>query len=58
MSVLPIEPEILAKRSEIPSLIAKLSYKNESKAVEFVRMWGEKRSPITEIYEELKEAVK
>lgn len=57
MSTLPIDPNILVKRSEIPNLIAQLSYKNQSAAIEFLRVWGEKKSSITEIHEKLKEAI-
>lgn len=49
----PLDPLILSKRGAIPSLIAKLSYKNESKALEYLRIWGEKRMPVTTLHETL-----
>lgn len=53
MNTLPIDPLILMKRGAIPGLIAELSYKDEAKAVEYLRIWGEKRMPITAIHSEL-----
>lgn len=53
MNSLPIDPIILMKRVEIPGLIAELSYKDEKKAVEYLRIWGEKRMPITPLHEAL-----
>lgn len=58
MSALPIDPMLLAKRSEIPSLIAQLSYLDQKKAIEFLRIWGEKRMPITTIHGQLKDELK
>ncbi|MDD9312613.1 hypothetical protein PUS82_15165 [Cytobacillus firmus] len=49
----PIDPEILRKRKAIPGLISELSYLNEDKAVNYIRIWGEKRMPITELFDEL-----
>jgi len=51
MENLPIDLDILQKRKEIPVKIAELSYKDEEKAIHFMRMWGEKKIPITEIHE-------
>ena len=53
MNSLPIDPIILKKRGAIPGLIAELSYKDETKAVEYLRIWGEKRMPITTLHEVL-----
>lgn len=53
MNNLPIDPIILMKRGAIPGLIAELSYKDETKAIEYLRIWGEKRMPITTIHNEL-----
>lgn len=55
---LPIESEILMKRSEIPSLISQLSYQDEQQAIEYLRLWGEKKMPITTIHQELTTAIK
>ena len=54
---LPIDPIILKKRAAIPGLIAKLSYTNEKKAIEFLRLWGERRIAITPLFEKLEIAV-
>ena len=54
---LPIEPELLKKRAAIPKLIAELSYKDEEKAIHFIRIWGEKRTAITPLYAELMDAL-
>lgn len=54
---LPINPDILQKRMEIPVKIAELSYKNEKQAIEFMRLWGEKRITINEIHEKLSTAL-
>jgi len=53
MLALPIDPIILMKGSAIAGLIAELSYKDETKAVEYLRIWGEKKMPITTIHAEL-----
>lgn len=55
---LPIDPELLIKRAEIPKLISELSYQDEAKAVEYLRVWGEKRMAITIIHSELTAALK
>lgn len=49
----PIDPEILKKRKAIPGLISELSYLNGDKAITYIRIWGEKRMPITELFDEL-----
>lgn len=48
MNELPIEPILLRKRMAIPELIAKLS--NQTKSIEYIRIQGEKRMSITELY--------
>ncbi|WP_416149458.1 hypothetical protein ACM26V_00210 [Salipaludibacillus sp. HK11] len=50
---LPIDPEILKKRMQIPKLLAKLSYQDEEEAIRLMRQWGEKKQPITSMYNEL-----
>lgn len=50
---LPINPDILLKRKEIPEMLAKLSYIDKEKAIHYMRLWGEKRIPITPLYDEL-----
>lgn len=57
VQILPIDPEILVKRSMISALIAKLSYRDEKAALHYLRIWGEKRMPITQLYLELEEAI-
>lgn len=49
----PIDPEILRKRKAIPGLISELSYLNKDKAVNYIRLWGEHRMPITEMFDDL-----
>jgi hypothetical protein len=53
MQELPIDPEFLRKRMMIPAKIAELSYLNEEAALKYLRIWGEKRMPISELFEEL-----
>ncbi|WP_078597145.1 hypothetical protein [Evansella clarkii] len=52
---LPIDPVILHKKMEIPKLIAELSYQDEKEALRLMREWGEKKKPITPMYDELTE---
>lgn len=58
MTDLPIDPEFLRKRMMIPVKIAELSYVNEEAALKYMRIWGEKRMPITELFDELISALK
>ncbi|WP_078428799.1 hypothetical protein [Alkalihalobacterium alkalinitrilicum] len=51
--LLPIPVEILEKRSMIPMKLAELSYNNPDKAIELLRVWGEKRMPITPLFDEI-----
>ncbi len=53
----PIDPEILRKRMAIPKLIAELTYIDKSEAIKFIRIWGEKKMPITVLFEELSKVV-
>jgi hypothetical protein len=55
MSGLPIEPEFLQKRMMIPVKIAELTYFDQDAAIKFMRIWGEKKLPVTDIYESLLE---
>ncbi|WP_165769121.1 hypothetical protein [Virgibacillus profundi] len=55
---LPIDMEILQKREEIPVKLAELSYTNPEKSLELLRKWGEKRTPITPLHEEIRKALK
>lgn len=52
---LPVEPEFLKKRMLIPSKIAELSYFDQEAAIKFMRIWGEKKLPVTEIFSQLLE---
>lgn len=54
---LPIDMDIIAKRKEIPEKLAELSYKNEKKALEYMRLWGEKKKPISELHADLTKAL-
>ncbi|MEK3955641.1 MULTISPECIES: hypothetical protein [unclassified Psychrobacillus] len=40
----------MQKAIAIPELIARLSYQDQTKAIEFIRIWGEKRMAITKLY--------
>lgn len=51
--MLPIDPEILRKSAAIPSKIAELSYKDENAAIKYLRIWGEKKLPVTELFNEI-----
>lgn len=53
MNELPIDLEFLQKRKMIPVKIAELSYKDETAAIKYLRIWGEKKMAITELYDEL-----
>jgi len=50
---LPIDPIILLKRGAIPGLLAKLSYQDQEKAIEYMRIWGEKQMPISTLHSAL-----
>ncbi len=50
---LPIDMDILKKRTEIPQKIAKISYVDKDKAIYFLRLWGEGKVAITELYNNL-----
>lgn len=58
MDGLPINLEVLEKRTEIPELIAELSYRDQNQAVEFIRLWSKRRITIDEIHKKLHEALK
>ena len=53
MNKLPIDPIILEKRAAIPGLIAELSYQDETKAIKYMRIWGERKMPITPLFSTL-----
>lgn len=53
MSELPIDLEFLQKRKMIPVKIAELSYKDEAAAIKYLRIWGEKKMAITELFDVL-----
>ncbi len=57
MDTLPIDLDILQKRKSIPIKLAELSYLNNEKAIELLREWGEKRVPITPLYEKIMDAL-
>lgn len=50
---LPIDMDILKKRTEIPKKIAKISYADKDKAIHFLRLWGEGKVAITELHNNL-----
>jgi hypothetical protein len=50
---LPIDQEILKKRSMIPTKIAELSYRDQEAAIHYLRIWGERKMPVTELFHEL-----
>jgi hypothetical protein len=54
---LPIDQEILKKRSMIPNKIAELSYFNQEAAIKYLRIWGERKMPVTELFQELTEVI-
>ncbi|QKY69440.1 hypothetical protein [Lentibacillus sp. CBA3610] len=56
--VLPIDTDLLKKREEIPIKLAELSYVDSDQAINLLRKWGEKSSPITVLHEELNDSLK
>lgn len=50
---LPIDVDLLNKKRMIPIKLAELSYSNPDAAIELLRQWGEMKTPITPLYEEL-----
>lgn len=56
MDGLPIDMDIVKKRSEIPQKIANISYFDKDKAIHYLRIWGKGHTPITELHKELSEA--
>lgn len=53
MNDLPIDLEILRKRQAIPAKIAELTYIDQDAALKYMRIWGEKKMAITELFDEL-----
>ncbi|MEK3821337.1 hypothetical protein MKY20_19890 [Cytobacillus sp. FSL W8-0315] len=54
----PFDLEFIKKRMAIPQKIAKLSYLNEKAAIKYMRIWGEKKMPITILFDELIATIK
>jgi len=54
---MPIDPEILQMKIEIPKLLAELSYRDQQEAIRLMREWGEKKRTINSMYEELNQIV-
>jgi hypothetical protein len=54
---LPIDLEFLQKRQMIPVKIAELSYRDEEAAIKYMRIWGEKKMAISELFAELTTAL-
>ncbi|MYL41788.1 hypothetical protein [Virgibacillus salexigens] len=54
---LPIDLDLLKKREEIPRKLAELSYRNSDQAVNLLRKWGEKKSPISVLHKELSDCL-
>ncbi|MEH7239531.1 hypothetical protein [Bacillus sp. JJ1562] len=52
---LPICQDTLRKRQAIPIKLAQLSYTKPEIALSFLRLWGEKKKPISPLYEEILE---
>lgn len=53
MTDLPIDLDLLRKRMAIPAKIAELSYTNQNEAIKYLRIWGEKKMPVTDLFNEL-----
>lgn len=53
MNDLPIDLDILRKRQAIPVKIAELTYLDKDAALKYMRIWGEKKMAITELFDEL-----
>jgi hypothetical protein len=56
--MLPVDLDILKKREEIPMKLAELSYSDASSAIQLLREWGEKKSPITVLHKEICKCLK
>jgi hypothetical protein len=50
---LPIDVELLNKRRLIPVKLAELSYINPEATIRLLRIWGEKKMPITPLFNEI-----
>ncbi len=51
--ILPVDLDLLKKREEIPIKLAELSYNDSDEAINLLRKWGEKTSPITELHDDI-----
>lgn len=51
--MLPINPEVLQKRNMIPELLSRLADDNPDEAIRLLKVWAEKKMPITPLYEEI-----
>ncbi|MCR1835010.1 hypothetical protein NSA56_11445 [Oceanobacillus caeni] len=56
--MLPIDLDILQKRQEIPIKLAELSYADQENALRLLRVWGEKKSPISVLHKEIVDCLK
>ena len=57
MEILPIDIELLKKRSAIPELLAEATYLDSEYAITQMRRWGEHAVPISVLYGELKQFI-
>ena len=53
MKQYPIDPVLLRKRMAIPTLLAELSYLDKEVTIKYMRIWGEKRMPVSILYDNL-----
>lgn len=53
MGNLPIDVDILRKRKMIPIKLAELSYTKPEEALKLLQVWGEKKMPITPLFNEI-----
>lgn len=53
MPDLPIDRELLEKRKMIPVKLAELSYTKPEVVLVLLRDWGEKKKPITTLFDEI-----
>lgn len=54
---LPISVDLLEKRREIPVKLAELSYLDPEKAVTYLREWGEKTVPVSDLHSKISKSL-
>lgn len=50
-----VDLDVIRMHAQLPELLAKLSYHDVSKTLEYIRYWGEKSKTINVMYEDVLE---